>query len=275
MRAVSLRAASAAAWGELGEEAAAEGRAGPEDGGALRAGAGAMAPVLNLNNEVSHLPRRPLGWPSGGRLGGLSRGRPGGAGGGGGRWRGPGHREGREVAELCSGVSPCERAGPGRTRPDPPQGRRGCPERWGRPRGGRGCRRRLGKRCALCWLSAKGLGDENKDLSCEDKLPLGECYAIVDTCASVQHPLTGSSSCRVMSYPVCVHAEVLQVVLVDLLKFQLPVSWVAKVWRCPIFLEAEGLRIRNQWVRANFFLFCKKFGGSRFSQNFFPLYSVN
>lgn len=117
---------------------------------------------------------------------------------------------------------------PGWTRPDPPQGRRGCPERWGRPRAGRGRRRPLGKRCALCWLSAKALGDENKGLFCEDKLPLGGCYAIVDTCASVPHPLTGSSSCRVMSYRVCLHAEVLQVILVDLLKFQLPVSWLAK-----------------------------------------------
>lgn len=74
-----------------------------------------MAPVLNLNNEVSHTP--PLGWrweqAGWGRLG------RGGPGRGSGRWRGPGQREGREAAELGGGVSPCERAGPGRTRVSP------------------------------------------------------------------------------------------------------------------------------------------------------------
>lgn len=34
---------------------------------------------------------------------------------------------------------------------------------------------------------------------------------------------------RVISYRVCVHTEVLQVILVNLPKSQLPVSWIAKI----------------------------------------------
>lgn len=114
------------------------GRAGPGNGGALQAGAGAMAPVLNLNNEVSQPPPPPLGWRSeqagGGGWGGLGRGGPGG---GSGRWRRPGHREGSGRAGRRRVTLRAGRFGP-----DPSQGRRGCLERWGRPRSGpgRGCR---------------------------------------------------------------------------------------------------------------------------------------
>lgn len=65
MRALSLGAACVTACGGLGAmAAAAAARAGPGDGGAPRAEAGAIAPVVNLNNEVSHPSPCPLGWRS-------------------------------------------------------------------------------------------------------------------------------------------------------------------------------------------------------------------
>lgn len=197
VRAVSLRPACAAAWGELGEEQAAA-RAGPGRAGGQRSSAG-RGRRHGSRAEPQQRGEPPMLWGVAARagrrrrLGRLGPGRAGGAGGGSGRWRVPGHRQGREAAELGGGrvILRAGRAGPFPRQSRWPEAVGKAPAAAVAMRPEMACCRPPGKGCAPCWLPAKGLCDGDKDLSCENKLPLEGRYAFVDMCASVQRPAIG------------------------------------------------------------------------------------